>query len=380
MKQKIHQWADSRLFLIYIWLCLGFSIGTIFLLFPVRWWVTITRQNTYAESVEKTGVILLIIILLVSSFWLSRKWYYFQLYRKQWSITLFTGIIPLIMALAAVSFFMNPKLLNRDSQKSQLSYRFAIGPYPDEEKIKSLKAEGYTGIISLLHPAVVPFEPVLLQQEISLAEKYNIALIQAPMLPWVSDNKQSLSRIEGLIKKPKGRYYIHCYLGKDRVNLVRNLIQNNLGKAALKSDIRTSRTFEEMGHFERGELFKLGTDIYYTPFPTDEEYLSFILAAEVKSVVNLMDSANTEHRKRIHQEKQILKNSAILFRNYKLNTKSPNVKLQLQAIVDSILTLPKPIVVHHWNSSSPEAVLFIRQFSKHTGQQAINLDHHVSNR
>ena len=75
----------------------------------------------------------------------------------------------------------------------------------------------------------------------------------------------------------------------------------------------------EMGHFERGDLYKIADKIYLSPYPTNEEFLAFFLAGNVKSVVNLMDSTSTEQKGRIIEERNILQNAGIHFSNLAVN-------------------------------------------------------------
>ena len=65
---------------------------------------------------------------------------------------------------------------------------FTFGPYPTEDRLAALERDGYTAVISLLHPAVVPFEPKLIADETAAAERVGIEFIHLPMLPWIADN------------------------------------------------------------------------------------------------------------------------------------------------------------------------------------------------
>ena len=88
-----------------------------------------------------------------------------------------------------------------------------------------LKREGFT-IVSLLHPAVVPFEPKLISDEKKLAESIGVPLIHVPMLPWVSGNQEALATIRQLAADRTRHFYVHCYLGQDRVRVVRHAIRD----------------------------------------------------------------------------------------------------------------------------------------------------------
>jgi protein tyrosine/serine phosphatase len=355
-----------------IWLFIGFALGTLLLLFPLRTWVNYVRENELSESVEKMGVVLMMLVLVIVSFIISYKLHKWHLAKRKTVITILSLTLPFLFATGALALFMNPDIVNKGAETDEISQQFTIGPYPTESKIAQLKAEGYTGIISLLHPAVVPFEPRLLDEEETATKKFGIELVKAPMLPWIGDNTSSLEKIEKLVKAGKGKYYIHCYLGKDRVNVVKNLIAKVSGDAsAIESELgATNRTFEKMKEFERGEIFKLAEDIYMTPYPTDEEFLSFFLAGKVKSVVNLMDGANPRNKKWIDKEKKELIKASVAFRHMSWNE---NDMKGANNIIDSILASPKPVVIHQWNTHGNDVRTFRKLFSQKTGSTTINL-------
>ena len=363
--------AESQLYFLCIWLFTGFFLGTITLLFPVRWWATVARNEQWDSRFENLGVGILILLLIVLSFRMSRALFRWQLIKKNVWISLLSWFFPFSFSLLALALLLQPNLMNGNTLNTQLNQQFVVGAYPDEAKIKQLKKEGYTAIISLLHPAVVPFEPMLLKEEKAIAKKYNLTVIEAPMLPWVSDNSESLKLIETLARTSKGKYYIHCYLGKDRVNLVKKHISAIVGPESVLGK-STHRSFEEMGYFERGDLYRLADSIYLSPYPTNEEFLAFFLAGSVKSVVNLMDSTSNEQKGRIVEERKILQNAGIQFTNLSV-TQTTN-KQDLYSIIDSILLLSKPLVIHHWQSNSVHALYFMDAFKKQTQLTTINLN------
>jgi hypothetical protein len=103
-----------------------------------------------------------------------------------------------------------------------VSEQLSFGPYPDESTLIELKSHHYDGVITLLHPAI-PFEKILMDEEKKNGEKVGLAVYSFPMLPWVTDNKQALNSIWTLLQQPGKRWYVHCYLGQHRTNLVRQL-------------------------------------------------------------------------------------------------------------------------------------------------------------
>jgi protein tyrosine phosphatase (PTP) superfamily phosphohydrolase (DUF442 family) len=376
MRRRKQTWFQrflkSWLYLMLIWLFTGFALGTLILLFPLRSWVNYVRDNDMSDTVEKGGVVVMMLLLAIVSFFISYRLYKWHVRKQKTLITILVSILPFFAAIGALALFMNPNLVNSGSESADISQQFTIGPYPTDGKIRELKAAGFTGIISLLHPAVVPFEPSLLNDEEKATKENGVELVKAPMLPWIGDNSASLKKIEDIVKSGKGKYYIHCYLGKDRGNVVRNLITKLTGESSIKSEIgSTHRTFEKMKKFERGDIYKLGEDIYMTPYPTDEEFLSFFLAGRVKSVVNLMDEKNVQNQQWITKEREELKKSTVTFRFYSL--KETPSETAINAIVDSVMALPKPVVLHRWNTHSPDTRLIRKIFAGKTGYTPINL-------
>lgn len=355
-----------------IWLFIGFALGTLILLFPLRSWVNYVRENQLEESVERIGVIVMMLILAAISFLISWKIFKWHLKKKTTPITVLSITIPLVSAIAALALFMNPDFVNRGSESAELSQQFTVGPYPTSSKLEQLKKDGYTGIISLLHPAVVPFEPRLLNAEENAAKKVGIDLVKAPMLPWIGDNSTSLKKIEEIVKSGKGKYYIHCYLGKDRVNVVKNLIEKFSDEGSqINSEIGGShRTFESMKSFERGAIYKLDEEVYMTPYPTDEEFLSFFLAGKVKSVVNILDHTQ-DNKPWINKEKTELQKTTVEFRH--LPMKEQPTEKDVLKIVDAVYLLPRPLVIHRWNTTSTDVKLFRKIYFLKSGKTAVNL-------
>jgi len=372
-RQLLPKNFKGYIFLTTIWLFTGFALGTVILLWPLRMWVNFVRDKNYSDNLEKSGVIILITLLIIISFRISLALFQWHVTNKKTFVTVLSITFPFIASASALFLFMNPDIVNKDTVNVPVTERFTIGSYPTEEKIKELKNEGYTSVISLLHPAVVPFEPELLKQEETLLKKYNMELIKAPMLPWIADNSASLKIIEDVVKTGKGKYYKHCYLGKDRVNVAKNLIQRLSGSVS-NSNIESSRTFESMGSFERGNIYKIDSLCYMPPYPTDEEFLAFFLAGHIKTVVNLMDPSVKENKPWIEKERKALEPNGIAFKNITHDIKS--TPSQIEAVVDSILLLPKPIVVHHWNTTCPESKLFRKYYYQKTHYTQMNLATH----
>lgn len=264
---------------IVILFCIGFSLGTIVLIYPIHWVSDYVIAENWSSTSEKLLIKFLIIIYLVLSFviavWLLRR----LLKSKKNS----HKIIVFVSLILITSFFLwlwfNPDLMgktNRDKIASEntASAEFFFGSYPSESTLFDLKDEGYTLVISLLHPTVIPFEPKLIIDEEKYAKTVGIKYIHIPMLPWISDNTDAITKIKEIIKTEKGKIYVHCYLGKDRVNVVKNIIKNNNGFIDKSTEPESKRKLDDITKFERGEIFKLAPDVFLVPFP-GQDWLVF---------------------------------------------------------------------------------------------------------
>jgi len=181
--------------------------------------------------------------------------------------------IPALWAIATISVLwlsLNPTLFGVSQETSSTpeevsTVRFTFGEYPTLEKLLELKEEGYTSIISLLHPAVVPFEPRLIEEERLNVEYAGLEFVHIPMVPWVSENTQAALQLRELAKTGTGKYYVHCYLGKDRIRLARTVIENNMPLEEAQSTVE-KKTIRLKTRFERGEIIELDENLFIVPY------------------------------------------------------------------------------------------------------------------
>lgn len=191
-----------------------------------------------------------------------------------------------------------------------------FGAYPDQQKLEELKAQGYDGVITLLNPGI-PFEKVLLEREKEAAREVSIPVHSFRMLPWISENDESLQGIQRLVGDGEKRYYIHCYLGKHRVDLVRQKVAPGEAVAAEQEPLPDA--------FERGRLAVFGEEeVILGPYPTDEEWFNFVLRRDVKEVVSTLDPNNPADAPWIEKEREIAKENDLAFTLKPLNPNSPN--------------------------------------------------------
>lgn len=345
----------------YYWLCSGFFLGTLTLMGPVRWATNYSRSAGWSYSAEKAIVLFFIAVLFAVSLLAARF-----LYRKAagTSDRRFKKILPAGAAaifIVSLWFWMNPELMidtNAKTTEEKFSWsEFVFGPYPDDKRFEQIKAEGYTAIISLLSPAVVPFEPALILAEKEDAAEAGIELIHIPMLPWVSSNDHVFAALKDLERRGPGKYYVHCYLGKDRVNVFKNMLAASIGGAKVTSlDHKNVRKLSDIPAFERGKITRLGKDVYFTPYPTDEEFFGYILNGTVKSVASLLNPENPEDLPWIEKEKAIAEKYNIRLSNYPWKKLD---KAGRAGAVREIKRLEKPLVIHAFLAHTPDSMEFI---------------------
>lgn len=236
---------------------------------------------------------------------------------------------------------------------------------PAEAKLRDLKGAGYTAVITLLHPAVIPFEPRLLATETEAAERAGIPLIHLPMLPWVSDNAEALLAVRRLAESGEGRFYMHCYLGVDRVNVVRRVVENVRGIDTVDGaeSARGPRLEDLTGNegFERGAVIELAEGVFVTPYPTGEEWNSFIIGGRIRTVISLLDPAHESDRRWIARERLLLESVGMTFVHSPVPSSGSNRAAALAAVA-AVRAAEKPVIVHGFLIPSHPVEAFMQAF------------------
>jgi len=352
--------------LLFLWLCWGFALGTVTLLILLRVVLNYTRRHNWPENRENLVVYAFMALLALVSFAIA----YYSVRRLNDPLrSMGRGkfyAVPVILAIIAVWVMMNPSLVNIDKSKShELSAQFTIGPYPDEDKMKELKDQGFTTLVSLLHPAVVPFEPKLMHDEAENAEQMSMKLVSIPLLPWISDNQASIDSLRQLIRHAKGKYYIHCYLGKDRVNVARRIIVqeagNNKEGIAVETQI-AHRRLDDIRSFERGAVYKLDSNTWLTPMPTREEYFGYIIASNFNQVVSILDFSEPGYKEVIRQEQDWLQPYNIPLKVYNIPGDAGEQKIK--RILDSIRAMQRPLLIHTFRTDLPVAQTILKGYKE----------------
>lgn len=365
MKKSLYHFKNAIIFA-FLWLMVGFTMGTETLMGPVRWIADLSGSGGWEKSFGDLMVKLVIILFVILSGAVSLLLTRVVIKTRLKHVRLGLPLLILIITVGSVYFWLNPQNMGIDKKfgrKTVQEGKFSFGPYPTKQRFLELKKSNYTAVISLLHPAVVPFEPRLLEKEKKTAEKVGIQLIHIPMLPWVSDNKKPLERIKAIVEKNGGQYYVHCYLGKDRINVVKRIIE----KTSPEIDTRYSesgesmRKIENISSFERGKIFFLADDVYVSPYPTDEEFMGFILSGNINQVVSLLNPSNPQDKPWIEKERKLLKQYQIPFHLFPVSLEEYNPQ-QVLKMVREVWQLPRPLVVHGFLSPSFRTEAFIQAF------------------
>jgi hypothetical protein len=206
----------------------------------------------------------------------------------------------------------------------------------------TLKKAGVTAVISLQHPGVV-IEREGISAERDATKKLNLQFIQAPMLPWVSDNEESLQKLRDIARTGKGQYFVHCGLGRDRVNVAKRIIEAEGSKIALTSDVKTATGFADRPDpFERGSLAHLDAGKWLIPYPNKHEMFGFILGGQSGTIVSLLDATDPEQAAWNAEMEKLLKAYAIPFIMRPL---PQNDVARATAIAKEVKAMPQPVTV-----------------------------------
>lgn len=288
----------------------GFALGLAFLfgvIVPIEEQLARLDLSQVAINMAMAAIIVSFVILTVA----VTGVFYRRIVLKEKRIKYAKYFIIVLFILDASAFYLlvsteNSVLSRLQGIVQEDETQFAYGPYPSTAKMRQLKDNGYTGVITLLSPAI-PFEKVLLDQEKGRGEEIGLPVHSFPMLPWVSENESSLEGIKELLKENReGRFYIHCYLGKHRVDLVRQTIEAQYGV------LENLRTFIYHDSFKEGdlEIYRDG-QVLLGPLPTETEWFNDVLRGRVELVVSYLDPEVPAQAAAIKEERRICEEMGI---------------------------------------------------------------------
>lgn len=337
---------------LYVWLMLGFFTGTLLLVGPVRW-ITGYYRQAGRESAEDIAMLVVIALFVILSALLA--WFAVRQMRRFRSPAAARSV-PVLLTCAAVGclyLWSNPALMAgvAGGASGQVTMdggaEFVFGPYPDRARLEALKSENYTAVVSLQHPSVLPFEPPGIAAEQQAAREIGLTFIHAPMLPWISANDESLERIRALAREEGRRYYVHCGLGRDRVNVVKRMLEREGARVAVGDGYRNARTFgvrhaEGNKPMERGRLMPLASDVFLIPYPNKHEMFGNMLSGQVAHVLVLLDPADPQQQPWIAEARQRFTEFHV---PHSFDTLAAGDYASARRLVEHARTLSRPLVI-----------------------------------
>jgi len=351
-------------FMFYIFITIIFPLGFYTLLVgPSKWVLEAALKNSWSDHKEKLIQQAVILILILVSIKLTD--YYKRFFVSESPaflryLSLFA--LTLLLLISVYIFSFKPEIFIRISGGNEGTFKqstlgnsgqsieFELGAYPNLNELKRLKAAGYTGVVSLLNELVVPAELNLIQEEEENANKAGIPLIRIPLLPWVSGSDESILMIRKLATEGKGKYFVHCYLGRDRVNEFRKVILD-MGTKGQSLQAKAVHQIDDLARFERGNYTKLLTGVYLIPYPTDDEFFGYIINGQIATVVSLLDPENPDDTTLIAREKVILKRYGVKYVN--LPVPDAGNLPAIKNFTDSLPKINKPLVIHKFKPEDP---------------------------
>ncbi|MEP6991701.1 MAG: hypothetical protein ABJA80_12295 [bacterium] len=337
----------------YAWFTIGLFTGTLVLVLAVRGILDVLNRLGWGQQTQNRLLISVILLFIVLSFMLARR-VVRVLYRQTPTVRKVVLLALAVPAALSMYAWTNPaRFLSAfaGTEGSSFSMRngpkFVFGSYPDDDRLKTLKKEGVTTIVSLQSPAVL-VEISGINEERSAAARQGLKFIEAPMLPWVSDNTESLEKIKQLALHGKGTYYVHCGLGRDRVNIAKRVIESlepQVGaQVASSRGLKEAAGFERRTEpFERGMPMKVRDGVWVVPFLNDVEFYGFIVQGQPGRVLLVLDSTNVKQRTWLADAQKQLKQYAVPYTYFAY----PGMKgdTSTNAIMATVRTLKPPFTV-----------------------------------
>ncbi len=272
--------ALSVVLFLFVWLLVGESLGVVTLLGLIRPGVDWLRLRSVSQFTEDLFARSLMAIFfsgsLLLSIYLTRLILYAQ---RFFAFTLITGIL-LSSAATSWLFFLGKYESNIEIEST--NGQFTFGSYPSYEKMVELKNKGYTTVVSLLSP-VEGFH-----DEEADAKRAGLEYVRLPMVPWIdlTQNKAAVDQAIELASDEEKRYYIHCYLGKDRARVIR-LALTESKRLTFKNLPMQSRNIRQIRSFERGPILHLPGGHFLSAEPSPGEMLLFVFYTDIKGLVLL---------------------------------------------------------------------------------------------
>lgn len=349
MQKPKHDRYFLKLILWFIFLStLGVGGGIFFLLFTVvpieEGFKALEWSQFKIDSVMKYFVFGWVIF----GFFVSFLYFFLILKKNYWKMAIAGVTFTIVLCIGGLYYFMNTGtgLVQASQGEIEEGDRFTFGPYPEGDELKRLHEEGYDGVITLLS-ATLPIEKPLLDKEIQAAEDVGLTVHSLPMLPWVGDNSASINKVKELIHQDNKRYYVHCYLGRHRVDVVKQVVSEELGEIV-------ELKFLQPTTLERGNLFYFSDEEILTgPYPTDEEWFTRIKRGKTEHILSLSTSGTESQR--VKQEQEITTDLELSLTPMTLS-KQVTVD-EIRSVVDAARTLDEKVYIHNFNDPVPILML-----------------------
>jgi phytol kinase len=201
-------------------------------------------------------------------------------------------------------------------------------------------------------------------REDQAAAHAGIQVIHLPMLPWVSDNAAVLDKVRDLARARTGRYYVHCYLGMDRVQMVRRVIEEERGGVVETEALSEAPPLSKYDLWTRGEIVHLDERVHITPFPEEEEFLRYFMGGRVE-IVSLLDKGDPDDRAWIAQERALVDRYHLPYTSLPLSSSHFDPQAVLAA-ARRVRALEGTVAVHDFLSPgsgrSPIAEAFVQAY------------------
>jgi protein tyrosine phosphatase (PTP) superfamily phosphohydrolase (DUF442 family) len=336
----------------YVWLVLGFLSGTLLLVGPVRFLTAYLRDGGYQQRTEDLVMIGVIAIFVLTSALLA--WAVIRQMGRCSTRRARLGY-PLVLTVGAalcLYAWTNPAIMASAAggvtgRVNTGGAEFVFGPYPDRDRLQQLKAEGYTAVVSLQHPAVLPFEPPGIAEEMRAAKEIGLTFIHAPMLPWISANDASLEKVRQLSREGRGKYYVHCGLGRDRANVVKRMLEREGASVDAAEGYKSARTFalriaEGNKPMERGLAQQLAPDVFLIPYPNKHEMFGNMLSGQVAHVLLLLDESDPLQHAWAEEARARFGEFHV---PHTFETLRAHDLAQARAVVGKARALPRPLVI-----------------------------------
>jgi len=284
----------------YMWLIIGLVLGTAVLVGPVRLLTEGMGEAGWEQNSQDHVLIVVILLYLAVSMIITRYVVGIMFRARNRNTRWAIAAVFTVLAAATAWQWSNPaKLLAGiagGGDGGRLSgvggAEFIFGAYPDEDKLRALQLEGINSVISLQHPGVI-VEREGINAERNATKRLGMTLIQAPMLPWVSNNAQSLKKLRLIARRGQGKFYVHCGLGRDRVNVAKRVIEAEGTRVAVASDLREAPSFNDLTEpFVRGSIAHVDSGKWIIPYPDEHEMFIYLLGGQNARVVSLLDTTD----------------------------------------------------------------------------------------